>query len=133
MPRITHIVLKVVDIGKTSTFYETVFRFRHVNTVRHEGRMGNHNSRHLTDGVMDLTFINYEHENADHAHSRLMATFLGHTLLRQHGVPSQNSICTTIAQVIAPSPRRNRSAVTRRSFSQKWRDCKVHLAFTPAP
>ena len=67
MPRITHIVLKVDDIGKTSAFYETVFGFRHVNTVRHEGRTGNHNSRYLTDGVMDLTLINYEHENADQA------------------------------------------------------------------
>ena len=67
MPRITHIALKVDDIGKTSAFYETVFGFRHVNTVQHEGRMGNHISRHLTDGIMDLTLINYEHENADQA------------------------------------------------------------------
>lgn len=67
MPKITHISLKVNDIEKTSRFYETVFGFRHVNTVHREGRHGSHVSRHLTDGTMDLTLMQYEHEGADEA------------------------------------------------------------------
>ncbi len=67
MPKITHISLKVADIETTSRFYETVFRFRHVNTVHREGRRGSHISRHLTDGTIDLTLMQYEHEDADEA------------------------------------------------------------------
>ncbi len=67
MPKITHISLKVADIETTSRFYETVFGFRHVNTVHREGRRGSHVSRHLTDGTMDLTLMQYEHEEADEA------------------------------------------------------------------
>jgi len=67
MPKITHISLKVEDVDKTSRFYESVFGFRHVNTVHREGRRGSHISRHLTDGNMDLTLMQYEHEDADEA------------------------------------------------------------------
>ncbi len=67
MPKITHIALRVDDVARTSRFYETVFGFRHVNTVHREGRRGNHISRHLTDGTMDLTLMQYEHEAADEA------------------------------------------------------------------
>ncbi|MDH3230353.1 MAG: VOC family protein [Alphaproteobacteria bacterium] len=67
MPKITHIALKVKDIAETSRFYETVFGFQHVNTVHREGRRGSHISRHLTDGAMDLTLMQYEHEDADEA------------------------------------------------------------------
>ena len=67
MPRITHISLKVADVEMTSRFYETVFGFSHVNTVHREGKHGNHVSRHLTDGVMDLTLMQFEHDGADEA------------------------------------------------------------------
>ena len=67
MPKITHIALKVNDVEKTSRFYETVFGFAHVNTVHREGTRGSHVSRHLSDGTMDLTLMQYEHEDADEA------------------------------------------------------------------
>ncbi len=67
MPKITHISLKVADIDRTSRFYESVFGFAHVNTVHREGPRGSHVSRHLTDGRMDLTLMQYEHEDADEA------------------------------------------------------------------
>jgi len=67
MPKITHIALKVNDIDETSRFYETVFGFAHVNTVHREGTRGSHVSRHLSDGTMDLTLMQYEHEDADEA------------------------------------------------------------------
>ena len=67
MPKITHISLKVKDVETTSRFYETVFGFRHVNTVLREGKRGSHVSRHLTDGDTDLTLMQYEHEGADEA------------------------------------------------------------------
>lgn len=67
MARIVHISLKVDDIEKTSRFYEEVFGFRHVNTVERKGRTGNHVSRHLTDGSMDLTIMRYDSEQASEA------------------------------------------------------------------
>ncbi|GAB4169505.1 MAG: hypothetical protein OHK0024_05130 [Thalassobaculales bacterium] len=67
MARINHIALKVDDIEKTSRFYEEVFGFRHVNTVLRKGRTGDHVSRHLTDGYMDLTLMKYDSEGASEA------------------------------------------------------------------
>ncbi len=67
MPKITHLSLKVADLETTSRFYETVFGFRHVNTLHRKGERGAHVSRHLTDGTMDLTLMQYEHEDADEA------------------------------------------------------------------
>ncbi len=67
MSRITHIALRVEDAVKTSKFYETVFGFEHVNTVHRDGKKGSHASRHLTDGAMDLTLMQYESDDADEA------------------------------------------------------------------
>lgn len=64
---IKHIAMKVKDIDETSKFYEGVFGYKHVNTVRRKGKNGDHISRHLTDGYMDLTLIYYESENSDEA------------------------------------------------------------------
>jgi predicted enzyme related to lactoylglutathione lyase len=64
---IKHIALRVNDVEKTSLFYETVFGYKHVNTVRRKGKVGDHMSRHLTDGYMDLTLIHYESADADEA------------------------------------------------------------------
>lgn len=64
---IKHIAFKVDDIDKTRTFYEQVFNYTHVNTVRRKGERGDHISCHMTDGYMDLTLIHYEGANADEA------------------------------------------------------------------
>jgi len=64
---IKHIAFKVEDAGKERAFYEQVFGFRHVNTVRRKGKNGDHVSHHLTDGYMDLTLIQYDSADADEA------------------------------------------------------------------
>jgi predicted enzyme related to lactoylglutathione lyase len=64
---IRHIAFKVVDIARERTFYETVFGYRHVNTVRRKGTHGDHISCHLSDGHLDLTLIQYESETSDEA------------------------------------------------------------------
>lgn len=64
---IKHIALRVLDIEETSSFYEQVFGYKHVNTVRRKGKNGDHISKHLTDGYMDLTLIHYESEDSDEA------------------------------------------------------------------
>ncbi len=65
MNLIKHIAMKVTDGEGTQAFYEKVFGYKHVNTVRRKGKNGDHISRHLTDGYMDLTIITYESEDAD--------------------------------------------------------------------
>jgi predicted enzyme related to lactoylglutathione lyase len=55
MPKIVHVALKVQDIGKASAFYETVFGF--VPTRTNVSR--DHTSRHLTDGAIDLSLMQY--------------------------------------------------------------------------
>lgn len=64
---IKHIAMKVENLDKTSAFYENVFGYKHVNTVRRKGKNGDHISRHLTDGYMDLTLIHYESPDSDEA------------------------------------------------------------------
>jgi lactoylglutathione lyase len=67
MNRITHIALRVEDAKKTSSFYETVIGFEHVSTLLQEGKKGSHTSRHLTDGSMDLTLMQYDNDEAEEA------------------------------------------------------------------
>jgi lactoylglutathione lyase len=64
---IKHIALRVDDVEKTRVFYETVFGYKHVNTVRRKGQNGDHISHHLTDGYMDLTLLHYESADSDEA------------------------------------------------------------------
>ena len=64
---IKHIALRVDDVEKTRVFYETVFGYKHVNTVRRKGKNGDHISHHLTDGYMDLTLLHYESADSDEA------------------------------------------------------------------
>jgi catechol 2,3-dioxygenase-like lactoylglutathione lyase family enzyme len=64
---IKHIAFKVVDAEKERAFYENVFGYKHVNTVRRKGKDGDHISHHMTDGYMDLTLIHYESDTADEA------------------------------------------------------------------
>jgi lactoylglutathione lyase len=54
--RIVHLALKVDDLEKTSAFYEKVFGFWEAETRKTR----DHLSRHLTDGVIDFTLIQYD-------------------------------------------------------------------------
>ncbi len=58
MSRIVHIALKVDDLDKTSEFYEKVFGFSPMDTIR----VRDHTSRHLSDGTIDLALIKYDSE-----------------------------------------------------------------------
>jgi lactoylglutathione lyase len=69
MARIAHIAIKVAEIPPASAFFEEVFGFSHTGTVLHptttfskHGRGGGHTSRHLSDGVTDLTLVHYDDE-----------------------------------------------------------------------
>ena len=58
MNRIVHLALKVEDLEQTTAFYQRVFGFREVRTQR----VRDHVSRHLTDGTIDFTLIQYDAE-----------------------------------------------------------------------
>lgn len=64
---IKHVAFKVEDVEKERAFYENVFGYKHVNTVRRKGANGDHISCHMTDGYIDLALIHYDSENADEA------------------------------------------------------------------
>ena len=64
---IKHIAFKVADIEKERAFYENVFGYQHVNTVRRTGKRGDHISCHLTDGYIDLALIQYASSDSDEA------------------------------------------------------------------
>ena len=61
--RIVHLALKVDDLEESTKFYEDVFGFRQVKTKRN----GQHISRHMTDGNIDLALMKYDSEDADEA------------------------------------------------------------------
>ena len=63
MARIVHIALKVQDLEASTKFYENVFGFKQMKTHRN----GQHVSRHLTDGAIDLALMVYDSEQADEA------------------------------------------------------------------
>jgi lactoylglutathione lyase len=54
--RIVHLSLKVDDLEKTGEFYQQVFGFR--DAVTRKTR--DHTSRHMTDGELDFTLIQYD-------------------------------------------------------------------------
>jgi lactoylglutathione lyase len=64
---IKHIAMRVINIEESRSFHETVFGYKHVNTVLRKGKHGDHISCHMTDGYMDLTLIHYESDDADEA------------------------------------------------------------------
>jgi catechol 2,3-dioxygenase-like lactoylglutathione lyase family enzyme len=66
-PRIRHIAFKVEDAEGESAFYQQVFGYRETRTVRHEGRGGGHISHHLSDGLTDLTLLQYDGEHSEQA------------------------------------------------------------------
>jgi lactoylglutathione lyase len=63
MARIVHIAIKVDDLDKSTTFYEEVFGFKQMKTMRN----GEHISRHMTDGTIDLALMKYDSEEAEEA------------------------------------------------------------------
>jgi lactoylglutathione lyase len=56
MNRIVHIALKVDDLKRTTQFYEEVFGFK----VSKTGKVRDHTSRHLSDGAIDLSIMQYD-------------------------------------------------------------------------
>jgi len=56
MNRIVHIALKVDDLERTTQFYEKIFGFRENKTEK----VRDHTSRHLSDGVIDLSIMQYD-------------------------------------------------------------------------
>jgi lactoylglutathione lyase len=56
MSRIVHIALKVDDLEGAAKFYESVFGFREARTEK----VRDHVSRHLTDGTIDLSIMQYD-------------------------------------------------------------------------
>jgi len=63
MPKIVHIAIKVDDLEKATKFYTEVFGFQHVGTARN----GQHVSRHLSDGHIDVALMQYDSEEAAEA------------------------------------------------------------------
>lgn len=63
MPRIVHIAIKVENLDTATRFYEDVFGFKQVATERN----GQHISRHMTDGYIDLALMLYDSEDAPEA------------------------------------------------------------------
>src|SRR5271165_3541110 len=63
MARIVHLAIKVENLDKATKFYEEVFGFKQTKT----GRNGEHFSRHMTDGTIDLALMIYDSESAAEA------------------------------------------------------------------
>jgi lactoylglutathione lyase len=63
MARIVHLAIKVQDLEGATKFYEEVFGFKQVKTKRN----GEHVSRHMTDGNIDLALMIYDSEDAKEA------------------------------------------------------------------
>src|SRR5437867_11373591 len=58
MNRIVHIALKVDNLERTTQFYEKVFGFKESKTEK----VRDHTSRHLSDGAIDLSIMQYDAE-----------------------------------------------------------------------
>src|SRR5215813_1862732 len=63
MARIVHIAIKVENLEDATRFYEDVYEFKQVSTERN----GQHISRHMTDGHIDLALMVYDSEEAPEA------------------------------------------------------------------
>jgi lactoylglutathione lyase len=61
--RIVHLALKVDDLDKATAFYKDVFGFKELNTTPH----GNHVSRHLTDGNLDIALMKWDRDDREDA------------------------------------------------------------------
>src|SRR5436309_4989724 len=58
MNRIVHIALKVDNLERTTQFYEKVIGFKESKTEK----VRDHTSRHLSDGAIDLSIMQYDAE-----------------------------------------------------------------------
>jgi lactoylglutathione lyase len=63
MARIVHIAIKVENLEDATKFYEDVYGFKQTATERN----GQHISRHMTDGYIDLALMLYDSEDAPEA------------------------------------------------------------------
>jgi lactoylglutathione lyase len=63
MARIVHIAIKVENLEEATKFYEGVYGFKQVATERN----GQHISRHMTDGYIDLALMIYDSEDSPEA------------------------------------------------------------------
>jgi lactoylglutathione lyase len=63
MPRITHIAIKVDSLDEACKLYENVFGFKRLMDEPSPG----HVSRHLTDGAIVLSLLQYESEDSPEA------------------------------------------------------------------
>jgi lactoylglutathione lyase len=61
--RIVHLALKVRDLEKATDFYEEVFEFEPRRTTQH----GDHVSRHLTDGNIDIALMKWDRDDREDA------------------------------------------------------------------
>ncbi|QWA12970.1 VOC family protein [Sodalis ligni] len=61
--RIVHLALKVDDLDYATKFYEQVFGFKQIKT-EHKRQ---HSSRHMTDGHIDFTLVQYDNEDHEEA------------------------------------------------------------------
>jgi len=61
--RIVHLAIKVNDLEAATKFYEDVFGFKQMKTKRN----GQHISRHMSDGNIDLALMIYDSEDAHEA------------------------------------------------------------------
>lgn len=61
--RIAHVAMKVNDLEVATRFYENVFGFKQLKTVKNHG----HLSRHMTDGDTDIALMLYDSEDSPEA------------------------------------------------------------------
>src|SRR5215813_14114187 len=57
------VALKFSDLDKATAFYKDVFGFKELNTTPH----GNHVSRHLTDGNLDIALMKWDRDDREDA------------------------------------------------------------------
>jgi len=104
MARIVHLALKVDNLDQATKFYEDVFGFRHVKTARN----GQHVSRHMTDGNIDLALMVYDSEDAHEATlagQALACTIGGSRSTTRRATPKRSS---NMAARSCPSPKLGR-------------------------
>src|SRR5690349_19954870 len=63
MPKMTHIALKVDGLDAIDKFYQEMFGFKSVGRSRSEDR----SRAAVSDGDINLTFLNYDSDDADMA------------------------------------------------------------------
>ena len=59
MSRVVHLAIKVDDVERAATFWESVFGFKRASTTRKRG----HTSCHMSDGKLDIALIQYDSED----------------------------------------------------------------------